>query len=58
MKSAVYTQGYEAYEKGRREKDNPYPQGSLEFEEWRDGWYDAFSYVQYLDDVSDYWNQQ
>jgi hypothetical protein len=32
-------EGYRAAEAGRRLLDNPYPRGTIRFEEWRRGWH-------------------
>ncbi|EPF6482982.1 MULTISPECIES: hypothetical protein [Acinetobacter] len=37
---AIWWEGYSAYN-GEEEGDNPYPEGSLEFEIWDDGFEDA-----------------
>lgn len=37
---AIWLEGYNAYI-GEEEGDNPYPEGSLEFEIWDDGFEDA-----------------
>lgn len=37
---AIWWEGYSSYN-GEEEGDNPYPEGSLEFEIWDDGFEDA-----------------
>lgn len=54
MKDIYYEEGQRAYNSDLREKHNPYPEDSTEYDHWQDGWYDAFSYVQYLNEISDY----
>jgi len=36
-----YSLGLEAFNTNKQQKENPYPQGSYDFEAWEDGWSDA-----------------
>lgn len=36
--ASPYMQGYRAYNEGKGVRDNPYPEGSKEYELWWDGW--------------------
>ena len=38
--SEAYIKGFEAYWDGLSFLDNPYHQGTLDYNEWRDGWSD------------------
>lgn len=38
--SDAYVQGFNAYWNGESFLDNPYKQGTLDYNEWRDGWSD------------------
>ncbi|MBA3535712.1 MAG: transmission trait enhancer LetE [Tatlockia sp.] len=37
-----YSYGYECASAEIAEEENPYPEGSLEFEQWQDGWWAGF----------------
>lgn len=37
----AYEEGWKAYQEGRRLMDNPYPQRSIEWQDWRNGWHDS-----------------
>lgn len=41
MLKPEYVQGREAAEAGKDVSQNPYPEDSFEFEQWRAGWYMA-----------------
>jgi hypothetical protein len=36
-----YDEGYKAFEGRRGLKDNPYPLGSSDNQNWKDGWWEA-----------------
>jgi ribosome modulation factor len=39
--SEAYYAGFSAYWNGDSFLDNPYKQGTIEYDEWRDGWSDS-----------------
>lgn len=36
-----YTEGYEAFNRGKQITENPYPGMPKEYDDWNDGWLDA-----------------